>query len=388
MKLLFYSDMVFSFGGVERVLAEIAKALSNNHDVTILTTDECQDLSMYAYAQSQIKFEYLNYPHVLWVEKLTCKGYSFLFKKILSHNQFTSDLYARSSFLPSYRKLLIKKIRDGNYDIVIGVHAFVSLHLAAISRQVRVPVIGWMHNSYQALFVKDNPYLPDLKDHFRFQMKHLKQLVVLSHNDVRLFMQEMELHSECIYNPLTLESKGKGGPWFQKFLAVGRFSHRHKGFDILIKAFAQFAKINTSWTLDIVGEGPEEELYRSLVAEYALEGRIMIYPFTKNIQQFYSKASVYVLSSRWEGFGLVLVEAMAHGLPIISSDVPVALELLEGKGVGVFFENEGIESLAKQLHYMACEADLKKMGAKAYSYSQMFDIHSTCKQWNDLFQGL
>ena len=83
----------------------------------------------------------------------------------------------------------------------------------------------------------------------------------------------------------------------------------------MIEAFRLFAQRDSDWKLDIVGEGVEEELYRSLIQKYHLEDRVFIHPFTKNIQDYYSKAQVYVLSSRWEGFGLVLVEAMAHGLP-------------------------------------------------------------------------
>ena len=59
MRILFYCDTVFSFGGVQRVLAEIAKALSGKHEVTILTTDTCTDLSMYGYAESTVLFDYL-----------------------------------------------------------------------------------------------------------------------------------------------------------------------------------------------------------------------------------------------------------------------------------------------------------------------------------------
>ena len=61
MRILFYCDTVFSFGGVQRVLAEIAKALSGKHEVTILTTDTCTDLSMYGYAESTVRFDSFSY---------------------------------------------------------------------------------------------------------------------------------------------------------------------------------------------------------------------------------------------------------------------------------------------------------------------------------------
>ena len=79
MRILFYCDTVFSFGGVQRVLAEIAKALSGKHEVTILTTDTCTDLSMYGYAESTVLFDYFSYSASSFIERLLCKGYSFLY---------------------------------------------------------------------------------------------------------------------------------------------------------------------------------------------------------------------------------------------------------------------------------------------------------------------
>lgn len=77
MRILFYCDTVFSFGGVQRVLAEIAKALSGKHEVTILTTDTCTDLSMYGYAESTVRFDSFSYSASSFIERLLCKGYSF-----------------------------------------------------------------------------------------------------------------------------------------------------------------------------------------------------------------------------------------------------------------------------------------------------------------------
>lgn len=384
MRLLFYSDTVFSFGGVQRVLAELAKALSKYHDVTILSTDMDIDMTMYDYDQSSVQFEYISYPRVRGWEYFVCKGGSFLYKKILPQNRCTSFLYAKSFFFPTYRKELIRKINSGGYDVVIGVHAYLSLQLSAIRGAIHARTIGWMHNSYEAFFEKENPYLPGLKNFFKHQMRKLDNLVVLSHVDEDLFMREMDLKTTVIYNPLTVSSIGTGNARYKKFLSVGRFSYKHKGFDLLIQAFAEFAKKNQEWKLEIVGEGPEEALYRSLIKKYKLEQRVVLCPFTKNVQKHYANASVYVLSSRWEGFGLVLVEAMSHGLPIVSSDVPVAVELLKDKGVALFFKNGSVPSLTEQLAYMAEKADLQCMGNNSLLYAKKFDIEAICAQWNVL----
>lgn len=132
MRILFYCDTVFSFGGVQRVLAEIAKALSGKHEVTILTTDTCTDLSMYGYAESTVRFDSFSYSASSFIERLLCKGYSFLYKHGLPHTRLTSEWYAASFFPSSYKRTLARKINARQCDVVIGVHAFMALHLSAV----------------------------------------------------------------------------------------------------------------------------------------------------------------------------------------------------------------------------------------------------------------
>ena len=382
MKILFYADTVFGFGGVQRVLAVIAKALSDEHDVTILSTDTDVNLSMYGYGQSNVKFEYITYQGKINFEFYLCKTISFIYKKVLPHNSATSRLYSYSFFRPSYKKLLIAKINGGEYDAVIGVHAFLSLHLASIRKRLNVKnVTAWMHNSYDALFEKNNPYLPGLKSFFSNEMKRLDGIVVLSKSDASLFRDNLGLECMTIYNPLTLEPRGKASSEYKKFLAIGRFSPKHKGFDLLIKAFANFAQTDSDWTLEIVGEGEEEFIYRQLIIENHLEKRVKLCPFTKDIQRHYAGASVYVLSSRWEGQPLVLVEAMAHGLPIVSSDLPVAKELLEGRGCGIFFNCGDINDMALALNRMASTTKWVEMSENALQTSSLFSVENIRQQW-------
>ena len=382
MKILFYADTVFGFGGVQRVLAVIAKSLSEDNDVTILSTDTDENLLMYDYNKSNIHFEYITYNGKKNIEYFVCKSISYIYKKILPQNRFTAWLYSYSFFRPSYKRQLVYKINIGNYDAVIGVHAFLSLHLASVRKCLNVrSVIAWMHNSYDALFEKENPYLPGLKSFFANEMRRLDGIVVLSKSDERLFRKNLGLESVTIYNPLTLEPQGRASLGYKKFLAIGRFSPKHKGFDLLIKAFAVFARQNSDWTLEIVGEGEEENIYRQLIAERHLEQRVKICPFTKDIQRHYAGASAYVLSSRWEGQPLVLVEAMAHGLPIVSSDLPVASELLEGCGCGMLFRCGDIDDMVMALSSMSSTTEWADMSENALKTSSLFKVDNIRQQW-------
>ena len=208
---------------------------------------------------------------------------------------------------------------------------------------------------------------------------------MLSHQDAKKYYEYDSLFKPTvIHNPLTLKPGLPSNGYTKRFLAVGRFSRQHKGFDLLIKAFHIFVQKDKEWKLDIVGEGVEESLYKELIQNYHLENRIFIHPFTNNIQEYYSKAQVYVLSSRWEGFGLVLVEAMAHGLPIISSDLPTSKEIMGD--FALYFRNGDIEDLAQRLKD-ATQIDWQTKSKEALKIAERFDINNIIKQWKQLIES-
>ena len=186
-----------------------------------------------------------------------------------------------------------------------------------------------------------------------------------------------------IYNPLTLVPGRPSNGTTKRFLAIGRFSHYHKGFDVLIKAFNLFTKNDKEWILDIVGEGPEKDLYCKLIQQYNLEERIKIHPFTHDVQSYYSNGQIYVLSSRWEGFGLVLVEAMAHGLPVISSDIPTSKEILGD--FGMYFKNGDAHDLGCKLQE-ATLLNWKEKSQQAKEIALRFDIKHIIEQWKQLIE--
>ena len=244
-KILFYCDTVFGVGGVQRVLAEVAKRLSEEYEVTILTTDDIRQTRRYDYHRSSVRFVSLIYAPVSIWRRLRQKCCSFVCKYLLPKNEWTCSLYARSFFLLPYQDELIEKINGGNYDVAIGVHAYCCLHLAIVRSKLNVPrTVGWMHNSYEAFFEKKHPYLPRLKAFFCNRMVDIERIIVLSRRDQQRYKTELGLETRVIYNPLTMEVKRTARPDNKSFLSVGRFSKNHKGFDLLIEAFALFAKRN------------------------------------------------------------------------------------------------------------------------------------------------
>ncbi len=380
-RICFLTDSIFSFGGVQRVTAVIAKELAKDCDVTIVTFDraEQKDISLYDLKEANINYRFFEYPKVPKWKKYCCKAYSYLYRKHLPQIRLTSNIYTHSSFPSQKRNALIKELAAGHYDVVIGVHAPLAVRLASCRKQLKgVKLIGWVHNSYEALFGEKSLYIgPELCKHYEFQLEKLNETIVLCQYDA----QQYHFPTKVIYNPLTLSPGEKATGTSKKFLAVGRFSRLHKGFDLLIEAFRIFAEKNIEWTLDIVGEGVEEPIYKKLIKNYQLEDRIHIHPFTNHIQEYYSKAQVYVLSSRWEGFGLVLVEAMAHGLPVISSDLPTSQEIMGD--FGMYFSVGDVKGMAKQMK-QATQMDWQEKSEQALQIAARFNIDTIIKQWKQL----
>ncbi len=388
-RICFVVDSIFSIGGVQRVTAVIAKDLAKDYDVSIVTFDkpEQQDTSLYGLKDADITYRFVSYPKIGNLKRRLCKAYSGLYLKLQPQCKWCSDLYAHSSYPLELRNALLAELKKENYDVIIGVHAPLAARLATLKKDLSgVKCIGWLHNSYEALFGEDSHYYigAQRKRHYVYQFRKLDDVVLLCNHDAKSYYDyDPEFKPTVIYNPLTLKPGEVSVGTSKRLLAVGRFSHKHKGFDLLIKAFNIFAKNNKDWHLDIVGEGPEEKLSKELIKEYKLEERITIHPFTNNIQAFYSDAQIYVLSSRWEGFGLVLVEAMAHGLPVVSSDLPTSLEIMGD--FGMYFKNGDIEDLAKRLED-ATHIDWEAKSKEALEIAKRFDIENIISQWKKLIE--
>ena len=384
-KICFLVDSIFSIGGVQRVTAVIAKELAKDYDVTIVTFDDpsTKDTTLYDLKEADIHYRFFQFPQSNHLKWKCSKVYSALYRKILPQNELTSEWYSHSSFLSEKRNALATELKAGKFDVIVGDHATLAVRLATCKPQFgHAKLIGWIHNSYQALFGEGSRYCigPELQKYYEYQLAKLDYTIVLSQYDA----QQYHFPTTVIYNPLTLTPGNVATGNSKKFLAVGRFSYQHKGFDLLIQAFNIFAKKNKEWTLDIVGEGVEEELYKKMIAEYGLEKRITIHPFTNHVQSYYSNAQVYVLSSRWEGFGLVLVEAMAHGLSIVSSDLPTSKEIMGN--FGLYYENGNVDELAQRLED-ATHLDWKEKSKKALEIAKRFDINQIIPQWKKLIEG-
>jgi glycosyltransferase involved in cell wall biosynthesis len=171
----------------------------------------------------------------------------------------------------------------------------------------------------------------------------------------------------------------------KSILAIGRLE-RQKGFDILINAFAQLAKEHEDWTLTILGEGKEFGALQTQVDKLNLGDRISIAGIVKDIRPHLEKASIFALSSRYEGFPNVLLEAMAAGRPIVATNCPSGVsELLNDGESGLLVSNEATEELAAGLTSLISDHGLaEKYRQNGIKTIQNYDESIVLDSWEQL----
>ena len=387
-RICFLIDSIFSIGGVQRVTAVIAKELAKEYDVTIISFENPQNknLDLYDLKDSQIHFRFIKYPTIGKIKGFLFKAHRAIYLFLNSKSRWHSRIYAITSFPSEQRNTILNVLKNQNYNVIIGVHASLAERLASLKKDIpNTTTIGWLHNSYEAIFTSNPLYVgPQKQFHYINQYKKLDYFIVLCQHDAQQFTNyDKSFRPKVIYNPITLVPGKTSIGNSKRFLAVGRFSYMHKGFDLLIKAFNIFCKRNKEWLLDIVGEGDMEFEYKALIREYQLGNRVFIHPFTNYIQDYYSNAQIYVLSSRWEGMPLVLVEAMSHGLPIVTSDLPVCKEILGD--FGMYFKKEDIHDLANRLEE-ATKINWHRKSEQALEIAKNFNIEHIITQWKDIIE--
>jgi GalNAc-alpha-(1->4)-GalNAc-alpha-(1->3)-diNAcBac-PP-undecaprenol alpha-1,4-N-acetyl-D-galactosaminyltransferase len=168
-------------------------------------------------------------------------------------------------------------------------------------------------------------------------------------------------------------------------VAMGRMEPQ-KGFDMLLQAFAQCAQKHPDWSLRIVGQGSELQRLTALVDELRLGDRVSLDPVVKEPERVLRGSDLFVLSSRYEGFPMVLLEAMASGLPVVSFDCPSGPREMIREGIdGVLVPPNDVGALAGALdRLMGAQDERQQLGRRAVEVVQRFGLATVLAMWNEV----
>ena len=172
-------------------------------------------------------------------------------------------------------------------------------------------------------------------------------------------------------------------------LAVGKQCYQ-KGYDRLLKSWQIVNKENPDWQLNIYGKLDESQGLELLANKLNIQQSVRFFDAEKNIEKCFLESSIFVLSSRFEGFGMVIIEAMACGLPVVSFDCPCGpKDIIANEINGFLVQNNDIEQFANQVNKLIGNKNLQhKMAANARENAQRFMPEIVVSKWNNLFRSL
>jgi glycosyltransferase involved in cell wall biosynthesis len=212
-------------------------------------------------------------------------------------------------------------------------------------------------------------------------------IVTMTKGAMDAFPPRSRRRSWIIPNPVALPRTWRNRRGQKILGAVGRLVHQ-KGFDLLIEAFSMVAPQHPAWTLVIWGDGPERIKLETLRAKLGLLDRIAFAGLSEEPGLWIETTDIFVLSSRFEGWGNVVSEAMAAGLPVVSFDCPFGpREMIEHEKSGILVEPGSVADLAREIdRLMHDEATRSRLGSAAALSARRFEPLSILPLWDRVVQ--
>ena len=169
-------------------------------------------------------------------------------------------------------------------------------------------------------------------------------------------------------------------------MAIGRLTAQ-KGFDKLLDIWKKIEEKDSEWELYIIGSGEDREKLLSQKESLNLK-RVIFIENTKNIKEYYKKASIYLMTSRFEGLPMTLIEAQSFGLPIISYDIKTGpKDIVNDSEDGYLIENDDKEKFADKFLELSQDREkIQKFSQKAYENSKRFKLDSIIEKWKEVLK--
>jgi glycosyltransferase involved in cell wall biosynthesis len=276
---------------------------------------------------------------------------------------------------------LLRQLRATGGEVVIATRPAWAL-LAAAATPPDAVVVAQEHMNLRA-------HRPALAADVRRHYAALDALVVLTEGDRADYEALPGLRVERIPNPTPPLDGGTSELEEPVVVAAGRLTSQ-KGFDLLIPAWAPVARRHPDWTLKIYGGGPDRPLLEALIGAHGLQGRVELMGPTRRLGRELAAGSLFVLSSRFEGFGLVILEAMQAGLPVVSFDCPRGPgEIITTGRDGTLVPPEDVGGLTAALDELVADpARRRAYGAAALQTASAYDQSEIGARWETLLSAL
>ena len=358
MKFTITITDITTWGGVERITLLLAKALiEKGHTVSILSLfKKHQSLKFDA---GSVKIDYvINSGYTLNSKAnnriIAFKSVVYAYKEIIKHiDKSTNTIYIAQCFLPAF----ILWMRGKAKQTIVCEH---------FKYEIYNPIV---------CFLRDKIY------------KRFLQIITLTKEDCDKYKRRLT-NVRVIPNISPFSTIKKANLMSKRIISVGRLTHQ-KGYDYLLESIKLMKDNLDGWTFHVYGDGELREQLEKHAKQLRIDNVITFEGFSDNIEKEMLSSSIYVLSSRFEGLPLVLLEAMSCGLPIVSFDCPEGPKSLIGNGAGILVKPESPQDLANALQKLINSYSLREtLSLRSHERSKKYSKASVIALWDNLFHDL
>ena len=369
MRLLFIIRSLANAHGVERTLIDKVNYLADHgHEVTMVT-----------YEQGSHKYAFSVNPHVDCID-LDCRYFKLYGLPILRR------LYEGFKMKRRFKDKIHALVETKHPDVVISPTYTVEYMKAVMSLKSKTRVILEAHSAF-VHDMKSGGVMNYIKMYLLLQtIKRCDLLIALTQGDAKCWREHVK-NVVVIVNPVSDypeviddEPKITG-----RIVSMGRLQPQ-KRFDRLIDAFSLIADKYPGWFIDIYGEGNERQMLEDLIKSRGLVGRVLLKGESSDVFTEYKRSQFFAFSSDTEGFGLVLIEAMACGIPAVSVNCPFGpSEIIEDGVTGLLTKMNANDLAAKMEWMITHEAERQEMGARARKAAARYQIQVVMKDWEKAY---
>ena len=370
MKKITILALHLGYGGVENAVATLANLLCEKYDVEILSVYRLYNDPVFK-IDDKVKIRYIsnikpNKKEMIYYLKK--KNFSMLFKGLGASLKTGYVKYVKTAM----------ELRKLDTDVVISTR---TVHNFLVSNFVKkgIKKIAWEHNHHN----NNKRYISALVN----SCKKMNYLVTVS-KELKEFYEQY-LGKKVYYIPNCLDNiPSKLSKLDSKnLISVGRLS-KEKGFDDLLKLFKKISQKHTDWHLNIVGDGMEKNDLLDLAKELKLGDKVTFHGYQDKdyINDLLFDSSIYVMTSRTESFGLVLIEAMSYGIPCVSyTSAQGANEIIDDGKNGYLIKDRNEDEMISKIDLLINDEKLrKKLGKEARVKSKLYSKENVLKSWNKL----
>lgn len=276
-------------------------------------------------------------------------------------------------------KRLRNIVATQHIDVLIDIDCILDMYSLPL-RKTGVKVVSWEHFNYL-----QNPDVPYRRLTRRWAARSADAIVTLTETDKKLYQSNLKLKCPIVAIPNPMEMPDSPASYdadSHLILSSGRLTYQ-KGFDLLVEVASKVLPGHPDWTWMILGEGEDRPMLEQKIRDAHLDGRLVLKGRVDDVDSYYRRSAMFVMTSRFEGLPMVLLEAKAHRLPLVSFDCPTGpAEIIEDGVNGTLVPPGDVDSIAAAVNELI-ESQAKRVEYSAMSGSNAnrYDINTIMQNW-------